>query len=455
MAARHSVWTYLLLFVLAICPCTFLAQTTVGIQPYGSYQGTIDQINVNDLGIHIEIPIYQHRGRGNGMGVNARLIYDSGGTLVSVPPHGLAVQLAGWRLIYGSAPPGTISGSTNPVGVKGQPGCEWVATFSFTDSTGYSHMFEPMDAGSCASPGTTTTPPWTGTAAALDGSGYVISVNSPTVTVSTPSGLQYVPSSTAVTTTDANGNTGQSSTIYHSLADDSGTAISISTNYPSGSYTTTVQYVDSNGQNQSIIIKFTEYQFSYNCPDGPTTTPYDLVSSVAYPDGSSYQFGYGPTGAITSITLPTGGAIQYQGTLGVEQTCNLSELPTKVTRTTSDGQVSYTRTISPPTSTTQITTPNGGQIVSFILSKASYVTINGKQITSIWPLSLETSHSWTDPSGATLKSTMRCYNGASGNCTTTAVNPAHHLNLHHHDRRQRSVQQTDPVLQRRRLADQA
>lgn len=458
-AAVRLLCAQSLLVLVITCSYSVLAQTTVGIQPYGSYQGTIDQINLADLGIHIEIPIFQHRGRGDGMGVYARMVYDSGVTpLPTVTPgEGTWYGLAGWHLSYGTATPGSISVSNSPLGVKGNAGCEWAVTYSFIDTTGYNHIFTPQDAGPCGGPNSSVPKPWTGTLTSLDGTGYVLSANGATATVSTPSGLRY--SATGIdsvntpslgVTVDANGNTGEPSPVaqYSSfnLTDDAGVAISIATNPANGPsqslpFSQTVQYTDTTGKNQSVTINFAWYDTSYTCPGGTESYGHSgtvtennyLVNSIVYPDGSSYQFDYGTSGALASITLPGGGTIQYQGTLGGEQTCTRGvgsgpTGPSNMTRITTDGQVSYARTITgtnssgnPNTSTTQITTPNGGESISFVLATTQNVTINGDSMPLGQPLWLETAHSWSSQSGSTLKSRMRCYTAVSQSCTTTAI----------------------------------
>ena len=40
-----------------------IGQTVVGIQPFGTYTQSFDQISMSDLGIHMDIPLYEHHAR--------------------------------------------------------------------------------------------------------------------------------------------------------------------------------------------------------------------------------------------------------------------------------------------------------------------------------------------------------------------------------------------------------
>jgi len=52
--------------------------TVVGIEPNGSYTTNLDHIDLGDLGIHIDIPLFVHNTqRGGATGISVHLIYDS------------------------------------------------------------------------------------------------------------------------------------------------------------------------------------------------------------------------------------------------------------------------------------------------------------------------------------------------------------------------------------------
>ncbi|HEU5415032.1 MAG TPA: hypothetical protein VFW31_14790, partial [Candidatus Angelobacter sp.] len=87
-------------------------------------------------------------------------------------------------------------------------------------------------------------------------------------------------------------------------------------------------YSTSNGTPASVTVNYASYtvQTSFGCTDVAeyAATPTSLVSSISYPDGSTYSFNYEPTpgnptnvtGRLSSITLRTGGNINYTYTGG-------------------------------------------------------------------------------------------------------------------------------------------
>ncbi len=88
-----------------------------------------------------------------------------------------------------------------------------------------------------------------------------------------------------------------------------------------------------------------------------------------------------------------------------------------------DGKTTYSQTATPlnaygpypATSATTITYPdNSKETISFVYVLDG-TTADGANY------HYETAHSWYDTSGALLRSTMRCYNQSTGDCTTTAV----------------------------------
>jgi len=281
-----------------------------------------------------------------------------------------------------------------------------------------------------------------------DGSGYYLTVNPVTpsplpsvVTVTTPSGMVYGPYQLV---TDANGNTGVSTsgvTGYwvnwaNTLTDDADVSATIT----GGAYNSQlpgftsrapllVQYHDTSGNLQTVTVNY-EFQYvSYSCPVdsfSPEGFSYSqniaLVSSIVYPDGSSYQFTYGPDGGLLTMQLPTGGTITYAGNLGFGTGCGPG-FPANMTRTTQDGSTVYSQTatlipngIYPATSTTSITNPDKSrEQISFVYA----INANGSYGFSNLH-AYETSHTWYSAQGSVMRSSMKCYNGASGDCTTAS-----------------------------------
>jgi hypothetical protein len=90
------------------------AQATVGIQPLGSYANSgTDLISQSSLGVHIDIPLFQHRARGNGMGTTVHMIYDSAYTGDSNNIYAGSSEASGadlgWRVVLGTATPASVN----------------------------------------------------------------------------------------------------------------------------------------------------------------------------------------------------------------------------------------------------------------------------------------------------------------------------------------------------------
>jgi YD repeat-containing protein len=458
-ASRTVVLLQVVLLTAALSGKQANSQTTVGIQPFGSYSnGGFDQISQSDLGIHVDIPLFQHKARGNGMGVNAHLVYDSSYY------GGYEAGDLGWRITLGAATSGTIvvnltESDFYPLPCKDYaPRCTTTGytnnyyDFAYIDSSGYSHGFSNATVMSvqCVgeSPlGCTNVNLSTG-AYADDNSGYTLSVNpgiqNPLpvlMTVTTPSGdvISY-PYHAQQTRTDSNGNTGVVNPIAPAYWVDWAATLTDNTNvsetitggaYPSLDHTKwterhplQVQYLDTSGNTQTIVINYTVQDVSYTCPSGFAFSQLiGLVSSIVYPDGSNYQFTYNQGGALASMQLPTGGTIAYPGNLGLGSSCGLG-LPASLTRSTPDGNTTYTQTVNSTqlfgnyaaTTTTNISYPDGGsEQIHFVQTALANAELSYDKY------SYETYHIWYSAQNTVMKSTMKCYNGASGDCTTTPV----------------------------------
>ena len=330
VAARHSVWTYLLLFVLAICPCTFLAQTTVGIQPYGSYQGTIDQINLADLSLHIDIPLFEHKARGRNMGISVHLIYDNAyfdgnGNL-------------GWRMVAVSAIGGSINGDYTtyncPPRTDGQnPGTYQQWTYNFVDSTGYQHAFSGNSIYSGCDSIPNPNPTTTLNVYATDGSGYHLVATGYDALVTDPWGTQfhtYIPGTPVIT--DVNGNFinagEQIDTSSITVSAGGGSYVTDQYGNPISRNPSFVKYTDAGGNAQEIAIN---YQL---------ISTVGMPVSVTFPDGSAYHLSYQSGSiALASLQLPSGGSISYQTTISQNNPNNC--VSTTLVRSTSDGTTTY------------------------------------------------------------------------------------------------------------------
>lgn len=397
------------------------AQTTVGIQPLGSYAVNFDQINLADLSVHIDIPLFKHKARGTNAGVEVHLTYDS---------PDIVSGLGGWSLSGGTARYGSINAnllSSIPCPPPYDNETAQQYTFIFTDITGYSHLFNGI---STESDCPAAIPPVSiNNSPTVDGSGYLLSVPGSRVNavVTDPSGTTYDWWGSII---ESNGNTGSQTSSYSpppgigrvtTFTDSSNISATITYGYnpsnPNGpqlAHTPSIiQYTDTAGKTQQITILY-----SIGIASGSGLVR-DQVDSVTLPDGSAYHFTYQSSpytpGIIASVTLPTSGTITYQNP--VQSGCS-----TRLIRTTSDGSTTYDRVVNSydsnpclaTTSTTTISKPDGGSETIHFVDNL-YPALYGNVV------NLETAHAWFNASGTLMKSTMKCYNGASGDCTTTAV----------------------------------
>jgi YD repeat-containing protein len=416
--SRAFVWfrPFLFLMILAalVASRPILLAQTIGIQPYGTYAVDFDQINLADLSVHIDIPLFEHKARGPNFGTAVHLIYDTPG---AASGNGAFVT-GGWHVTVATAPYGVVT--AYQAGTPGQctlsgivAGTITVYFYAFTDATGYAHAFNGATSiNSCTSVTTTLN------TSAADGSGYLLSAQGKTATVTAPSGVIY-----GQTIVDTNGNESGSVLAENNstLTDNSNISVTVTLgsdpSNPSGprpAHTpTTVQYTDTSGNQRQVTVLYSVGTSSVSGLTG------DQVVSVTFPDGTAYGFTYQPNtpGILASATLPTGGTITYQ-------TPVLSGCSTELIRTTPDGATTYNRVVNSypsgdnpcyaTTSTTTVSKPDGTS------EKLDFVDNLGSAPGG-GPINLETAHWWYEASGNTIRSTMKCYDGASGDCTTTAV----------------------------------
>jgi RHS repeat-associated protein len=182
-------------------------------------------------------------------------------------------------------------------------------------------------------------------------------------------------------------------------------------------------YTTTTGTAASVTINYAPYmvQTNFGCSgtnEFPATSA-SLVSSVVYPDGSTFSFTYEPTpgnGAavtarIKSITLPTGSTITYTYTGGSNGIICADGSASGLTRATTDGTATYVRSGSGTTWTTTFTdaaSPGNQTVINF-------------QTAGTPALFLETHRTMNQGASTVLLQTDTCYNGAVANCTANAV----------------------------------
>jgi YD repeat-containing protein len=250
-------------------------------------------IDVSNGNLHLEFPLVAPKQRG-AVSLNEKVVYDSRIWMFSpfgsygsyhwwpYNVYGGSTSSGGWRLVT-SANPGSMS-------VSG-------SIYTWTDPTGISHTFDPSSG-------------W-----AADGSGYSITFGIG------PNGYIVKDSAGAMVwpyVADQYGNyVGPNGN--GDVVDDTGRVPVITTT--SGSTT----YYDVVAPNGTINNNGTRVRYTVTTAPVPVSTDFaqsDIyewissnlltpVQSIQLPDGSEYSFTYDGYGELASMTLPTGGVIQY------------------------------------------------------------------------------------------------------------------------------------------------
>jgi RHS repeat-associated protein len=264
------------------------------------------------------------------------------------------------------------------------------------------------------------------TSTTTDGIGHTMNVQSFTsapVVVRRGSNLSPAPALGASSdlTVDTNGN--KISLSGGVITDTLGNTLTIAgSGTPSSPITLT--YVAPSGASAAYTVKYAAYTVKTNFGCSGITEfgalSENLVSEIDLPDQSvvssdKYTFTYEATpgfsgdvtGRLASITLPTGGTINYTytgGSNGIE--CGDGST-SGMTRQTPDGTWTYSRTLgSGAASTTTITDPQGNQTV---------INFQG-----LYPTETQV-YQGAVSSGTLLKTTYSCYNGAAAPCNSTAI----------------------------------
>lgn len=429
------------LFVLLICSCSAV-RSQVGIQPLGTYTAKPDNINIGNLSVHYDIPLFSRHERGSGTDVLVHLIYD-GGPLIGHYKN-LDIHSAGWRLMVGTS--SAYSGHVTQTVTDWDCGPNTISgnlqyfSYSVVDQTGYTHYFPYQQTWTSCDQSYNQL---TGPSYASDGSGYaLIKAFQKSYTVATPSGVQLNCVDTSgtddCTAVDTNGNSthafylGNVGTL--SFSDPASSYLGVTGAVPSNSSGTSdvVTYKDTSGTIQHVSLTFGSYLLRAASDNGNDVSVH-YPSAINFPDGSSYQFQYEAspydsgyyTGRLSSVTLPTGGTISYTYSDVFTPGCGISGYYVSgISRVTSDGATQYASTksfasadcfLNGGTSTTTVTEAAArSSIYSFVFGYDSVVE----------SYTLETSHQIFNGgslSGTPVEATARCYNGNTTNCVTASV----------------------------------
>ena len=387
-----------------------ITSTPTGDPAFGTRSSTIDNIDLNTLNANIKIPLATIPGRGAAKPFTVYLDYNTGSENGLNPTVGRGEWYTSFTPTVGLAY-SSVDGSC------GDGGGSYLR-YNFLDTDGGRHPF-PVD-----TPCNPVSSPVGGVSAAYDGSGYSLAyeffpdgtgsisvtdvdggvletcnrgayfglggscqgqgVNGFSIfdsiymqayaayngTLQCLSGCPQAPGSQSWTVyQDRNGNQiNQSlliSTDYSSATSTikapSGASLTF-TYSMSDPLVSNISYLDSNGNTETTKINYTYFNICYLSPCSNNQTA--MPTSVVYPDGTSYQFGYEPnlsvagavTGRLSMITQPTGGQISYHygnagDPSGSKVGINYCDGPaqydpqytTGFSRTTSDGITTYSR----------------------------------------------------------------------------------------------------------------
>lgn len=422
-----------LAFFLALLLGSFVPLTAqiagTGSYPFSSLDSRgFDSINLGNLNTQFSIPVVNRPGRG--MAFNYAIQYEglvwrpvvSGATTTWTPDPSWGFQ----GMLNGTAFSGYLthgqyyrSCPRPPHYSGGVPGTSDSRNYVYHDPYGINHLFNYSITGGCVLSNTDDVV--NGNGSTNDSSGYLLVDG---YHVQTRNGALITPASSATgadnsSITDANGNT--------ISADASGTfidtlgvkALSVSGTNPL-SFTYPVALQSNGATTASTAITYHSYtvRTNFGCSGIVEygSTAVNLVDRITLADGSFYAFTYEGTpgatdGAVTSrlqsITLPTGGTIIYAYSAGGcngSSGMNADGTVGTLTRTTTDGTRSYTRTTINASTSITVQDEVGNQSVYYFSVAGGFFYETHRQIYQ------------GQVGGTALLDRSTCYNGAAPPC---------------------------------------
>jgi RHS repeat-associated protein len=433
----------LLIAVLALATTICSAQVITGTPPFGSFAGGPDQVNLANLNVHLNVPVFSRPGRG--LPFNFYLTYDNS-IWYPVTTSGTTTWTAngtGWgssEVNVGSAVPTIISSTSGTCGSLPHLGITSHTTYgwNYIDGFGTRHPFSAtstMTINTCTGSSSTG---FTG-ALAADLSGYSLSVTGITVVSIYSADGNLI---NAGSIEDRNGNeiTVSSGVFTDTLGtvaltvSGSGTSASptVYTYTPPNTSTSKCSYTNAPGV-ACYTVYYTNYTLATNfgistIHEGKSSAAVPLITRIVQADGTQYTFFYEvtpsnpsttactpyagttcTTGRITQVNFPTGGTINYWYTEG-----NNGVLPDGSTATlhrqpVGDGTWTYAQSKTTGVgSTTTVTDPSVGANQTVLNFQGIYETFR---------------ESFQGPvtSGVILHNVSTCYNGNFATCGTAAV----------------------------------
>jgi len=449
---QSRLWVSVLMFTAC---ATAISQVQTGTPQYGTFSAGPDVINIGNLNLHLSIPVLSKAGRA-GLNLNSALNYDSS-IWYPVSINGLMAwqPVAGWGW-QGLYQPSYITYKmTTSSGSCGQHGQYSWQSWTFTNLTyfeqsGVSHAFPNFQGSYINSPGSSSgcpaaggNPPPNTPASTFDNSGLTayttLSAGSLTAYVTNKAGTTFFPvsygnggpsgTSGNYSAIDPNGNeiTG-SNGVYTDTTGN--TALTVAGSSPNP---VTLTLKTSSGGDSTITVNFSSFNIQTNFGCSPAVTEYVatgqyLVSSIVFPDSSSYSFAYEATpnksgyytGRIASITFPTGNTITYtyQGSNDGINCADGSTLGFKRQLNADSGSAastwSYQRTVGSGTSHTEVVDGLTNYTEYDFVEPSNAPTSPSAQYYETYRRIYEGA-----ATGTPLLARSTCYDGASAPCTTS------------------------------------
>jgi len=424
-------------FVFLLSASVVMGQVATGTYPYGTFDSPgLDTINVGNLNVHLSIPVLNKAGRGLTFYYN--LSFDSSvwyPATTSGSQSWVPAQSFGWSG-QTDGPLGYVTYGIMTAQCQGDSGREtyqFRSNYVYVDSFGRTHTF-PLSILIGADPQGCSGLNRSGTATALDGSGYSVTASSASTTITTKSGSTITPpipgtqASGSIVDTNGNEITLNGSGTFEDTTGK--TALTVSGAAPNP---LTLTYTDTNGNSQTVTMTYQTYtvQTAFGCSGigeyGPLST--SLVNTITFPDGSTYTFSYeatpgvpaNVTGRLASVELPQGGTIQYTysgGNNGIECADGSAAGLTRTLSANAGSAAStwsYTRSIT-GTGTSQTNVVDGlgnSKVYNFVEA--------GNQPSGTTAEYYETRRSiyQGSTSGPLILARNTCYNAESNPCSTT------------------------------------
>lgn len=452
---------FLLVVVLVLASHLVSAQQQPYIPPFQSWSGgPFDVVNLGNLDIHFTIPILHKAGRGQPFAYD--ISYDGAQVWSPAAINGTSQwqpgSAFGWFNTSGAGMGGYVSYSTttssgqcpiNPPYTFGTYTQIEYYGFVYHDSAGFTYQMGGtayyITTTGCTSPPNGPSPTTPEKTVANDGSGYTMYVG-PATANSIP-GYIVAKSGTIINVPfvsgppvggsgpiqDQNGN--MISESGGTWTDTLGTQVLAIVGTPPAN--TTLTYTAPSGANAVYTIGYTNYtvrtwfQVQNISEYGPQLQP--LVQYIALPDGTQYKFAYEPTpsgasctplqgstscvtGRLASVTIPTGGEIEYSYSGGPSGSgIEIDGTTAGLTRMlTPGGTWTYARTTTPTPPTTTVTDPAGNNTVIdfggvYETQRQTYQGAISSQLCS-----------QSATNNCLLSTVITCYNGNSpaSNCPT-------------------------------------